>query len=100
MNSSGQRKARCLFFPRTGQSTPSCDKAAGVWRAPDRPDALTRAKRLEPLEPRTCPNPVVEHMELAEGIGIASTPSIFRADGGVIRGCRPPEELQALFEEG
>ena len=96
MDSSGQRKARCLFFPCTGQDTPSCDKAAGVWRAPDRLDALTRAKRLEP---RACLNPVVEHMELAEGIGISSTPTIFRAGGGVIRGCRPPEELQALLEE-
>ena len=39
-------------------------------------------------------------MELAEGIGISSTPTIFRADGGVIRGYRPPEEMQALLEEG
>ena len=39
-------------------------------------------------------------MELVEGIGVASTPTIFRADGGVIRGYRPPQELQALLEEG
>ena len=97
VNSSGQRKARCLSFPRTGQGTPSCDKAVSVWRAPDRLDVSIRAKRLEPLEPRTCLKPVVEHMELVESIGIASTPTIFRADGGVIRGCRPPA---ALLEEG
>ena len=93
-------EVRYLFFPRTGQDTPSYDKAVSVWCAPDRLDALTRAKRLEPLEPRTCANPVVEHMELVENIGIASTPTIFRADGAVIRGYRPPQELQALLEEG
>lgn len=93
-------EVRYLFFPRTGQDTPSYDKAVSVWCASDRLDALTRAKRLEPLEPRTCANPVVEHMELVENIGIASTPTIFRADGAVIRGYRPPQELQALLEEG
>ena len=93
-------EVRYLFFPRTGQDTPSYDKAVSVWCAPDRLDALTRAKRLEPLEARTCANPVVEHMELVENIGIESTPTIFRADGAVIRGYRPPLELQALLEEG
>ena len=39
-------------------------------------------------------------MELVENIGIASTLTIFRADGEVIRGYRPPQELQALLEEG
>ena len=93
-------EVRYLFFPRTGQDTPSYDKAVSVWCAPDRLDALTRAKRLEPLEPRACPNPVAEHMELVEAIGIASTPTIFRADGAVIRGYHPPEDLQALLEKG
>lgn len=93
-------EVRYLFFPRTGQDTPSYDKAVSVWCASDRLDALTRAKRLEPLEARTCANPVVEHMELVESIGISSTPTIFRADGAVIRGYRPPGELQALLEEG
>ena len=34
-----------------------------------------------------------------ESIGSGSTPTLFRADGAVVRGYLPPGELQALLEE-
>ena len=42
---------------------------------------------------------MIGHMELVEGIGIALAPIIFRTDGTVICGYRPPQEPQAPLEE-
>ena len=92
-------EVRYLLYPRAGEESESYRKSVSVWCSPDRRDALTRAKRLEPVPPRTCANPVAEHMDLVDQIGVRSTPSIFLPDGRLVRGYRPPAEILALLED-
>lgn len=88
---------RYLLYPRAGEESESYRKSVGVWCSDDRQDALTRAKRLEPVPSRTCANPVAEHMALVNRINARSTPSIFLPGGRLVRGYRPPAELLALL---
>lgn len=90
-------EVRYLLYPRAGEGSDSYRTMASVWCAEDRQEALTRAKRMEPVPLRTCANPVLEHIELVDGLGIRSTPSIFRSDGVLVRGYRAPQELLALL---
>ena len=90
-------EVRYLLYPRAGMESGSYHKSVSVWCSQDRRDALTRAKRQEPVSPKTCANPVAEHMDLVDQINIRSTPSIFLPDGMLVRGYRPPAELLALL---
>ena len=90
-------EVRYLLYPRTGEGSESYRKSVSVWCSNDPLDALTRAKRWESISPKTCANPVLEHMNLVERINIRSTPSIFLSDGSLIRGYRPPAEILALL---
>ena len=91
-------EVRYLFYPRAGEDSESYRKSVSVWCADDSLEAMTTAKRLEPIEELDCANPVLEHMELVERIGIRSTPAIFLPDGTLVRGYRPPDELLAELE--
>ncbi len=91
-------EVRYLFYPRAGADSDSYRTSVSVWCADDSRAALTAAKRLQPIEERQCANPVLEHMDLVERIGIGSTPSIFLPDGTLVRGYRPPDELLAELE--
>lgn len=90
-------EVRYLLYPRAGEGSESYQKSVSVWCSNDPLDALTRAKRRESISPKTCANPVLEHMNLVERINIRSTPSIFLSDGSLIRGYRPPAEILALL---
>lgn len=92
-------EVRYLLYPRAGEASESYRTSVSVWCANDPLDALTRAKRQESVSPKTCANPVLEHMNLVERINIRSTPSIFLSDGSLIRGYRPPAEILALLDD-
>jgi len=92
---------RYLAYPRSGLNTPSYHKAVSVWCAEDRQAALTRAKAGEMPEPRTCDNPVSQHMALGNQIRITGTPTLILEDGRVLPGYVPPRQLlKVLQEEG
>lgn len=97
LNSAGI-EIRYLLYPRAGEESESYQKSVSVWCSNDPLDALTRAKRRESISPKTCANPVLEHMDLVHRINIRSTPSIFLSDGSLIRGYRPPTEILALLD--
>ena len=78
---------RYLFFPRSGPNTPSFQEAKQVWCSADRRDALTKAKRGLPIAAKpNCPNPVQQHYEAAESIGVNATPTMILPDGEIVRG--------------
>lgn len=78
---------RYLFFPRSGPNTPSFQEAKSVWCSGDRREALTQAKRGVPVKaPTNCPNPVQQHYEAGESIGVNATPTMILPDGEVVRG--------------
>jgi thiol:disulfide interchange protein DsbC len=87
-------RVRYLFFPRTGPNTEAWFKAEEVWCSNNRNEALTLAKRGAPLQAKACPNnPVAKHYALGREFGLQGTPAILLADGELIGGYMPPNEL-------
>jgi len=93
-------KVRYMLYPRTGPGTESWKKAEYVWCAADRKDALTRAKRGEPLKGKACGDAVLKaQYEMAEDLGVEGTPAIFAQNGDYIGGYLAPEELVAAVQD-
>lgn len=88
---------RYLFFPRAGKGSDSYKKAVSVWCAPDRNKALTAAKKSEAIEPKTCANPVDEHMDLGEAFGMSGTPMIITEKGNLLPGYVPAQQLSGIL---
>ncbi len=87
-----------VLFPRGGLDSPSHAAAVSVWCADDRRQALTLAKRGEPVAPKICPNPIREEFEIGQRIGIGSTPTIVTEGGSLILGYVPPQQLLAQLD--
>jgi thiol:disulfide interchange protein DsbC len=65
-----------------------------VWCSADRKAALTRAKLGEALTAQSCANtPVAQEYELGKAIGLEGTPGIVAANGTLVGGYLPPDEL-------
>ena len=87
-----------LFFPRAGKGSESYDKAVSVWCADDRNAALTAAKKDQKIAPKTCANPVDEHMQLGEDFGVKGTPMIVTEKGNIYPGYLPAKQLVEALE--
>lgn len=87
-----------IFFPRAGKDTDSYKKAVSVWCADDRKAALTAAKKNEAVKPKTCDNPVDEHMKLAGEFEINGTPTIVSEKGTVYPGYLPAKQLAEMLK--
>lgn len=87
-----------VLFPRGGLQSPAHQESVSVWCADDRRNALTLAKRGEPVEPKICPNPIAENLALAQKLGLTSTPTIVASDGTVMLGFVPPAELSQRLD--
>lgn len=87
-------RVRYLSFPRTGPGSESWTKAERVWCAPNRNDALTRAKRGENLDVKPCDKaPVGRHYKLGQQLALQGTPAIVTASGEMLPGYIPPAAL-------
>ncbi|MBS0365401.1 MAG: DsbC family protein [Proteobacteria bacterium] len=94
-------RVRYLLFPRTGPNTSSWTKAEQVWCSPDRNAALTRAKQGQDLKVKPCAdNPVARSYALGEEFALQGTPGIVLADGELLPGYVPPEELLQELKTG
>ena len=78
-----------LFFPRSGPSGPSFDKAVSVWCAKDRKAAFTAAKAGGTPTAAKCDNPVAQQFQL----GVDGTPTVFAPDGTRIGGYLAPDAM-------
>ncbi|MBK1633855.1 disulfide bond formation protein DsbC [Thiohalocapsa halophila] len=90
---------RYMFYPRAGADSPAYDKAVSVWCADDRQEAMTRAKAGENIPKRQCANPVAEHRQLGELMGIRGTPAIVLDSGDMVPGYVEPKRLAGLLEQ-
>ncbi len=86
-------KVRYLLYPRAGVGSDSYRKAVASWCANDRVKAIGLAKAGQPIEMKTCANPVDEHMRLAEQLGVSGTPTIFLDNGRRIGGYLPARQM-------
>ena len=89
-----------LFYPRTGPNTESWAKAEGVWCAPDRNAALTRAKLGGEVPTAKCgKTPVEATYALGQRIGVRGTPAVFTETGELIGGYLPPNSLAKVLDD-
>lgn len=87
-----------LFFPRAGKGSESYNKAVSVWCADDRNAALTAAKKDQRIIPKTCDNPVDEHMQLGDAFEAKGTPMIITQKGNIYPGYLPAKQLVEVLE--
>ncbi|WP_111640605.1 DsbC family protein [Marinimicrobium alkaliphilum] len=102
-NDGGERKpgyadlgieVRYLAYPRAGVNSESGRKLQTAWCADDRQGTMDQLKNLRPVELTACSdNPVAAQHRLGSEIGVSGTPAILLADGTMIGGYVPPEEL-------
>ncbi len=88
-------RIRYMFYPRSGPGTESWRKAEAVWCAPNRQDALTRAKQgTEVIVPKiACHNPVAHTYAVGQELGMRGTPGIFTEHGDYVAGYLPPAQM-------
>lgn len=93
-------RIRYLWFPREGIGSESYKKAVAVWCAADRQEAMTKAKRGETIEMKSCePNPVQAQYELGQKLGVRGTPSMVLESGEILPGYVSPIQLAELLAE-
>lgn len=93
-------KVRYAFFPREGPDTEAWTKSEAVWCSADRRSALTQAKLGKDVKAAKCAStPVRETWEVGHEIGIEGTPGLVLADGELIPGYLPPQQLLAKLSE-
>jgi len=88
-----------MAFPRAGIGSHSYDKAVSVWCAGDPRSALTKAKQGAEPDPAQCDNPIDEQYQLGRELGVTGTPSLLTAQGEMIPGYVPPEQLRARLDQ-
>ena len=83
-------KVRYLVLARK-KSTKT--KITSAWCAENKNEAFTSLKNSKEIKKTNCVNPIEEHQNLINKIGISSTPSIFLPDGKLILGYKSPKEI-------
>lgn len=88
-------EVRYLAYPRAGIGSDSAVKMVSAWCSSDPAAALTRLKAGEPVEARTCVNPVADQYRLGQRLGVRGTPALFLEDGRMLPGYMPAAVLAA-----
>ncbi|WP_127471276.1 DsbC family protein [Thiomicrorhabdus aquaedulcis] len=88
---------RYMAHPRSGLATPSYLKAVSVWCSADKGKTMDEAMKGGVVEPKTCKNPVENHMMQAELFGVNGTPNIVLDSGELLPGYVPAKELIKLL---
>lgn len=89
-------RVRYLMFPRAGLGSQGHKDLESVWCADDPLEAMTFAKSGGRIEPKSCPNPIEEHVVLAERLGLRGTPLIYTDSGEKIPGYREASVLASM----
>lgn len=87
-----------LAYPRAGIGSGGYKQMVNIWCADDKQDALTKSKNGEAADAKSCDNPVANHFALGQKIGVSGTPALVTADGALIPGYRPAEQLVKMLE--
>lgn len=90
---------RYMAFPRAGIGSKSYEKAVSVWCADNQQEAMTAAKLGSDPDPAQCDNPIAEQYQLGQALGVTGTPALLTADGMLIPGYVPPEQLRERLDK-
>jgi thiol:disulfide interchange protein DsbC len=87
-----------FMFPIDSLHPAATNKQKGIWCAKDRlvawQDAVLR-KKFDAAAKTDCKNPVDETKALGAKLGVRATPSFFLADGRMVAGALPKEQIEA-----
>jgi len=86
-------EVRYLGYPRAGLGTPTSDKIVSAWCADNPNEALTALKAGIDIPPAECDNPIADHYELGQQVGVTGTPAIVTSDGRLLPGYMPAAKL-------
>ena len=86
-----------LAYPRSGLKGETHMKLVTAWCSTNRQDAITQLKLRKELPPRNCANPVDAEYALGEAVGVTGTPSLVLANGQLVPGYVPPQELARML---
>jgi len=90
-------EVRYLGYPRAGLGTPTHAKIVSAWCAKNPNDAITALKSGLEIPMAECDDPIAEHYELGQQVGVTGTPAIITSDGRLLPGYMPAANLaQAL----
>lgn len=92
-------RIRYMAFPRAGIDSDAYNKAADVWCAKDRQQAMTDAKAGKDVNAKSCENPVKAHYEIGRRLGVTGTPALFLETGEMLPGYVPPTRLKQILDE-
>ncbi|HEY7907137.1 MAG TPA: DsbC family protein [Wenzhouxiangella sp.] len=88
-----------LGFPRAGEGSATYDKLVSVWCAEDQHEAMDIAKTGGTLPKASCDNPVSDHYQLGQLMGVTGTPALMTFSGTLIPGYVPPEQLKSRLDQ-
>lgn len=87
-----------FMYPIDSLHPAARNKQKAIWCSPDRlaawQDAVLR-KKFDAAAKGDCANPVDATVELGQKLGVRATPSFFLADGRMVAGAIPREQLEA-----
>lgn len=90
---------RYLAYPRAGVGSPAYKKMVNVWCADDKQAAMNQVKNDgKEVTSKECANPVKDHFELGQKLGVNGTPALVTMDGMMIPGFRPADQLVQMLE--
>ena len=93
-------EVRYLLYPRNGPTSRAWSTAEEVWCSSDRNSALTAAKLDRKFASTDCDASIVqEHYDIGHDVGLSGTPAIVLADGTLISGYLPPDQLKARLDQ-
>jgi len=92
-------EVRYVFYPRAGLGSVSHQKATSVWCADDQRKALDTVKGGKRIEKRDCDTPILKHIEVANKLGVNSTPTLLFDDGSVLPGYIPAARLALILKQ-
>ncbi len=87
-------EVKYLAYPRAGIGSKSYKKIVSAWCAEDKQSALSALKRGDEIPANDCKdNPVANQFELGRALGVTGTPAIVLADGTLLPGYLPADQL-------
>jgi thiol:disulfide interchange protein DsbC len=89
-------RVRYLLFPRAGLGSQGHKDLESVWCAENPQEAMTNAKAGGEIEPKSCDNPIEQHVALAERVGLRGTPLIYTDSGEKVPGYREAAALAGM----
>lgn len=93
-------EVRYLLYPRNGPASKSWNVAEEVWCSSDRNEALTLAKLDKGFKTSSCDaSNVSDSYVMGQQIGLSGTPAIVLADGTMIGGYLPADQLAIRLEQ-